>query len=46
MLRSLPLSMRTETLKNKKRDLEVKLVEVEKAITTFSRKVVYVAESK
>lgn len=46
MLRSMPLSMRTESLKNKKRDLELKLVEVEKAINTFSRKVVYVVDQK
>lgn len=46
MLRSLPLSMRTDTLQNKKRDLELKVVELEKAIATFSRKVVYVKDDK
>lgn len=42
---SLPLSMRTEALKNLKRDLETKLTDIEKAISTFSRKVVYVADT-
>ena len=46
ILRNMPLSMRTEALKNKKRELEEKLVDIEKAISTFSRKVVYVAENK
>jgi hypothetical protein len=45
MLRSMPLSISTQNLKNRKRDLESKLVEVEKAVNTFSRKVVYVKES-
>lgn len=43
LLFSLPLSMRTEALKNKKSELETKLTEIEKAISTFSRKVVYIA---
>jgi hypothetical protein len=42
ILINLPLSMRTDALRNKKRELENKLDEIEKAITTFSRKVVYV----
>lgn len=46
VLFSLPLSMRTDALKNKKNELEAKLNEVEKAIDTFSRKVVYVAANK
>lgn len=46
ILKNMPLSMRTDALKNKKRELELKLVDVEKAISTFSRKVVYVAETK
>jgi hypothetical protein len=37
--------MRTDALKNKKRELEQKLCEIEKAISTFSRKVVYVADN-
>lgn len=41
---SMPLSMKTEALKNKKRDLENKLIELERAITTFSRKVVYIRD--
>lgn len=41
---SMPLSMKTEALKNKKRELEQKLNEIEKAITTFSRKVVYIKD--
>ena len=38
--------MRTDALRNKKREVENKLDEIERAITTFSRKVVYVAETK
>lgn len=45
MLFSLPLSLRTDALKHKKTELENKLTEVEKAIDTFSRRVVYVAET-
>ena len=41
---SLPLSMKTEALKGKKRELEAKLVEIERAINTFSRKVVYIKD--
>ncbi|CDW80069.1 UNKNOWN [Stylonychia lemnae] len=41
---SMPLSMKTEALKNKKRELEQKLIEIERAITTFSRKVVYIRD--
>lgn len=46
MLINMPLSMRTDALRNKKRELENKLDELEKAITTFSRKVVYIADTK
>ena len=46
ILRNMPLSMRTDALKNKKRELEEKLTDIERAINTFSRKVVYVAETK
>lgn len=41
---SMPLSMKTEALKNKKKELEFKLIEIERAITTFSRKVVYIKD--
>ena len=44
LLFSLPLSLKTEALKAKKRELESKLVEIERAITTFSRKVVYIKD--
>jgi Calmodulin-binding len=44
LLFSLPLSLRTDALKAKKRELEAKLVEIERAITTFSRKVVYIKD--
>ena len=40
----LPLSMKTDALKNKKRELEVKLIEIERAMTTFSRKIVYIKD--
>jgi hypothetical protein len=40
----MPLSMKTEALKSKKRELETKLSEIERAITTFSRKVVYIKD--
>ena len=46
MLMAMPLSMRTDALRNKKRELEDKLSDIEKAIGTFSRKVVYIAETK
>ena len=42
MLSQLPISMRTESLKKQKIMLEQKLEEIEKAIATFSRKIVYV----
>jgi len=42
MLMQLPISMRTENLKKQKRELETKLSEIDKALETFSRKVVYV----
>jgi hypothetical protein len=44
ILFSLPISMKTEALKNKKRELEAKLLEIERAVTTFSRKVVYIKD--
>jgi len=44
MLSQLPISMRSDALQKKKRDLEDRLEKVENAINTFSRKVVYVKE--
>lgn len=41
---NLPISMRTEALKNKKTEMERKLIEIEKAYNTFSRKVVYIKD--
>lgn len=46
ILFSLPISMKTEALKNKKRELEAKLLEIERAVTTFSRKVVYIKDAE
>ena len=43
MLQKMPISMRTQSLQEKKRGLETKLQEVERAITTFSRKKVLIA---
>lgn len=42
ILSQLPISMRTESLKKQKIQLEQKLEEIEKAIATFSRRTVYV----
>ena len=39
---SLPISLRTESLKNQKIQLEQKLEELDKSIATFEKKVVYV----
>jgi len=44
MIEKLPLSMRTTGLVNKRKELEAKMQDIERAITTFSRKYVYVAE--
>ena len=44
ILTQLPISMRTESLKKQKIQLEQKLEEIEKAIATFSRKTVYVRD--
>lgn len=43
VMQKMPLSMRTEALRNHKRELEEKTNEIERAITTFSRKFVYIA---
>jgi hypothetical protein len=45
MLFSLPLSLKTDALKNRKRELEQKLIEIERAVTTFSRKIVYIKDN-
>mmetsp|Transcript_35151 Transcript_35151/g.46297 ORF Transcript_35151/g.46297 Transcript_35151/m.46297 type:complete len:241 (+) Transcript_35151:204-926(+) len=42
MLESLPISMRSENLRNQKRELEERLGNIERNITTFSRKIVFV----
>lgn len=44
MLFAIPLSMKTDALKQRKRELEAKLLEIERAVTTFSRKVVYIKD--
>ena len=41
-LESLPISMRSEALRKQKRELEERLNDVDRGITTFSRKVVFV----
>lgn len=43
MLEKLPISMRTQALNKRKEELEAKMNEIEKAISMFSKKVVYVA---
>ena len=42
MLETMPISMRSEALRLKKRELEERLADVERGITTFSRSVVFV----
>ena len=42
LLTRMPLKVETATLQRQKHDLERKLDEVEKALETFSRKIVYV----
>lgn len=44
MLQGMPISMRSEALKQQKRELEERLAQVERAITTFSRRVVYIQD--
>jgi hypothetical protein len=43
MLERMPISMKTRAAENRKKEMEDKLVEVDKAIQTFSKKIVYVA---
>ena len=38
ILMKMPISMRTESLRRQKEELEKKLIEIDKAITLFSRK--------
>ena len=42
ILMKMPISMRTDSLRKQKTELEVKLLEIEKAISIFSRKEVFV----
>ena len=42
MLQSLPISLRSDNLKARKRELEERCEQIEKAIGTFTRKIVYV----
>lgn len=42
ILCQMPISMRTESLRKQKADLENKLIELEKAVEMFSRKQVFV----
>lgn len=44
ILFSLPLSLKTESLKMRKRELEAKLLDIERAVITFSRKIVYIKD--
>ena len=44
LLDSMPISMRTESLRIKKQEIEEKLRTVDDAIVKFSKKVVYVKE--
>ena len=42
-LESLPISLQTAAARNRKTDLEQSLLKVEKNLTIFSRKTVYIA---
>ena len=44
MLNQMPISMRTESLRKQKTELEHKLIEIDKGIEMFSRRIVYVRE--
>jgi hypothetical protein len=44
ILNQMPISMRTESLRRQKIELEQKLVEIDKAIEMFSRRLVFVKE--
>jgi len=44
MMNGLPISMRSDALKQKRIEIEEKMAQVDKAITTFSRRVVYIQE--
>ena len=44
LLGQLPISMRSDALQKKKRDLEERLEKVENGINLFSRRLVYVKE--
>lgn len=42
-LEKLPISLRTQAMRNRKNQLEDKLAELDRSIAMFSKKVVYVA---
>lgn len=42
LLEKLPITLRTKASQNKKEELEKKLTEIENAISTFSRKQVFI----
>ena len=44
LLNQMPISMRTESLRRQKIELEHKLIEIDKAIEMFSRRLVFVKE--
>ena len=44
LLCQMPISMRTESLRRQKIELEHKLIEIEKAIEMFSRRLVYIKD--
>ena len=46
ILMQMPISMRTESLRRQKVELEQKLIEIDRAIEMFSRKIVYVKQNE
>jgi hypothetical protein len=44
MIDTMPISMRSDNLKQRRRECEEKLKQVESAITLFQRRIVYVKE--
>jgi hypothetical protein len=43
MLERMPIAQRTQAAERRKKELEEKLMRIERAIETFSKKVVYIA---
>lgn len=43
MLEKLPIGSRTIALQNRRKEMEDKLIRIERAIDTFSKKTVYIA---